>query len=126
MLDYFSHIVFACGVISFSYAAKIFHSNRKSSQLDVLFCLLALSSGLWGVGFGAISIQQSIQVAYVCRTIGLLGTFMYLYFALKMVIKIAPIKEKSAKFFEKFSIKFNFIENLSKINTDLFDELLIN
>lgn len=104
MLDYFSHIVFACGVISFSYAAKIFHSNRKSSQLDVLFCLLALSSGLWGVGFGAISIQQSIQVAYVCRTIGLLGTFMYLYFALKMVIKIAPIKEKSAKFFEKFSM----------------------
>ena len=54
---------------------------KNSDSLDrnaFIFILLAISSVWWTICFGAIVVCEDFEIAYILRTVGMIGTFAYL------------------------------------------------
>lgn len=66
--------------------------NRKYFEIK-LFILLCLASAVWSGGYGVLVVQNDVRIAYICRTISMLGTFGYMIIAQMAVGHISGIKK---------------------------------
>ena len=67
--------------ITFMQALEALSHKGASRKISILFALLAISSSMWSVCFGAIPVQTSPEYAYILRCFGMIGTFATLIFA---------------------------------------------
>lgn len=67
--------------ITFMEALEALSHKGASKKISSLFALLAISSSMWSVFFGAIPVQTDPEYAYILRCFGMIGTFATLIFA---------------------------------------------
>ena len=67
--------------ITFIQAIEALSNKGGTRHISILFALLAISSSLWSVCFGAIPVQTDPNYAYLLRCFGMIGTFATLIFA---------------------------------------------
>ncbi|MDD6169199.1 MAG: ATP-binding protein [Lachnospiraceae bacterium] len=94
MKYFFSINLFVYCVIAFYLALQFIWSKEKKyieSKLVAGFCF---SSGIWSLGFGTLLLQTDPDKAYLCRSFGMIGVFLYLIIAQILVCYISGIKKK--------------------------------
>ena len=84
-------ILYTCSVLSFYFALRILCSQSKKDIAYRLLAGMSVGSGIWSVGFGAMLLQPSPDMAYYCRAFGLYGTFIYLIMVQFLVCYISKI-----------------------------------
>ena len=67
--------------ITFIQALEALSKKGGTRHISIIFALLAISSSLWSVCFGAIPVQTDPNYAYILRCFGMIGTFATLIFA---------------------------------------------
>lgn len=97
-------ILYTCCILAFHFAVTIISSPSRKDFAHLLLAYLCVGSGIWSVGFAAMSLQSSPEAAYYCRAVGLIGTFMYLISAQFLVCSISQIRKKYAILLNGFSL----------------------
>ena len=90
-----SYTIFGFAVCAIGLGYNYFIKN-PSNPKNKKFLLFCLSSALWSLGFGFLIIQSTVNKAWLCRSIGMMGVFPYIYFGLSLLSYLAEssIKEK--------------------------------
>lgn len=90
----FSGIILIGGVLAWYFAARILWSRERKYTENKMLSLLCFASGIWSIGFGPLSLQTNPDHAYLCRSYGMFGTFLYLIMAQVLVCYISGIKKR--------------------------------
>lgn len=86
MLKYVIFIyLFVCGVLAGYHALNLCNPKKFNHIENRYMAGFSLGSAIWSLGFCSLWIQTNPEYAYLCRTIGLIGTFIFLIFALANV-----------------------------------------
>lgn len=94
-MKYFIEVIFIVDtVLAFYYVVNYHIAKKIQSREEKLFVRSSFASGIWSIGFGLLPIQTDSQMAYYCRSFGMLGVFMYLIFALLLVCYISNLGRK--------------------------------
>lgn len=102
-----SYTIFGFAVCAIGLGYNYFIKN-PSNPKNKRFLLFCLSSALWSLGFGFLIIQTTTDKAWLCRSIGMIGVFPYIYFGLSLLGYLADSSEKEKKLL-KYSGLFGFI-----------------
>ena len=85
ILSYFILILSSFTILlGFSYLKD---SPKDKKRWSYFFT--ALSSTIWGIGFGLLLVQKNDNGALICRAIGMIGVFMYAIFGAKIITIVA-------------------------------------
>ena len=105
MLKYIVFIyLFVTGVIAGYHALRLCNPQKFKYIENRYMAGFSLGSAIWSLGFCSLWIQTKPEYAYWCRTIGLIGTFIYLIFALINVAHYSEIRKRSKKLLYLFSL----------------------
>ena len=85
MGTFLSYTIFGFAVCAIGLGYNYFIKN-PSNPKNKRFLLFCLSSALWSLGFGFLIIQTTTDKAWLCRSIGMIGVFPYIYFGLSRLI----------------------------------------
>ncbi len=84
-------ILTAFATITAVLAHKVSKNGGMKQKLSRMYIVLAISSTIWSVCFGAILVQDDTEVAYLLRCIGMIGTFSYLISAAFLIAEWSGI-----------------------------------
>ncbi len=104
MSYYISCILFAGGIYALYTAAKIFFSKERRYMENKLFATQCIGSGIWSLGFAELYLQTDPDIAYYCRSIGLIGTFIYLIISQVLVCHISNIPKRFKYLLRGFAV----------------------
>lgn len=107
MSMFLSYTIFGFAVCSIFLGYNYYSKNPKN-QKNKRFFLFCLSSALWSLGFGFLIIQDSTNNAWLCRSLGMVGVFPYIYFGLTLLGYLADSTEKEKKLL-KYTGLFGFL-----------------
>lgn len=98
MLKYILFVyLFVCGVIA-GYHALQLCTPQKFKQIEYRYMAgFSFGSAIWSLGFCSLWIQTKPEYAYWCRTIGLVGTFIFLIYALRNVAYYSGVSQRWQK-----------------------------
>lgn len=91
-----SYTIFGFAVCAIGLGYNYFIKN-PSNPKNKKFFLFCLSSALWSLGCSFLIIQKAIDKAWLCRSIGMLGVFPYIYFGISLLGYLADSSEKEKK-----------------------------
>lgn len=91
-----SYTIFGFAVCAIGLGYNYFIKN-PSNPKNKRFLLFCLSSALWSLGFGFLIIQTTTDKAWLCRSIGMIGVFPYIYFGLSLLSYLAESSGKEKK-----------------------------
>lgn len=94
MKYFFSVSLFVFGVLAGYFAFRILVSRERKYMEYRMLALLCVASGIWSLGFGPLLLQTDPDKAYLCRSFGMIGTFLYLIMAQVLVCYISDIRKK--------------------------------
>lgn len=103
MKYFFSMNLFVYCVIAFYLTLQFFWSKEKKYIENRLVAVFGLASGIWSLGFGALLVQTDPYKAYLCRSFGMIGTFLYLIMAQILVCYISGMKKTVCYFMDAIS-----------------------
>jgi len=91
--------VFFCinATLSGNFFIRFLIEKKPKSSLNKHIFILLASSVVWSLGMGLMSIQTSLMKAYVYRTIGILGTFIFMASVQVALCILSEIPKKSQK-----------------------------
>ena len=98
-----TRVLFVGGIYALYAAIKILLSKDWKSSVNKLFALQCVGSGIWSLGFGELFAQTDPEAAYYCRSIGLAGTFIYLFSSLILVCYLSEVPRHTRFFFHGFA-----------------------
>lgn len=87
----FSLTLFTFAVLGFYFSLQYIWVKEKNYVENRLLSLFCFASGLWSFGFGLQIMQTDTDMAYYCRVIGMIGTFLYLITAQVLVCQVSEI-----------------------------------
>ena len=96
MGTFLSYTIFGFAVCAIGLGYNYFIKN-PSNPKNKRFLLFCLSSALWSLGFGFLIIQTTTDKAWLCRSIGMIGVFPYIYFGLSLLSYLAESSGKEKK-----------------------------
>lgn len=96
MSTFLSYTIFGFAVCSIFLGYNYYNKNPKN-QKNRRYLLFCISSALWSIGFGFLIIQQSTDKAWLCRSLGMIGVFPYIYFGLTLLGYLADSTNKEKK-----------------------------
>lgn len=99
-----SYLMFGFAVVTIVLAINILRSAGSNYKDNFLFVGLALSSSIWSVGFGFIPVQESEEIAYILRCIGMAGMFSYLVFVTFFLSSMSGVDNVIARVVKFFSL----------------------
>lgn len=97
-------ILYTCCILAFYFALHIICSHSRRDYSHRLLAYMCIGSGVWSLGFAAMSLQNSPEIAYYCRAFGLIGTFLYLISVQFLICYISQIRKSLAVLFNGFSL----------------------
>lgn len=109
----FSVSMFVNCVLALDFAVRFGWSNERKYIENRLVAFFCLGSALWSGSFAALFLQTSTDAAYICRSIGMIGTFLYLIVAQVLVCHISGIERGWRRFFNGISYLGIFVYFLS-------------
>ena len=101
-----SYIIFAFAVCSLFLGYNYYNKNPKN-QKNRRYLLFCISSAIWSFGFGFLIIQETSDKAWLCRSLGMIGVFPYIYFGLTLLGYLADSTNKEKKLL-KYTGLFGF------------------
>ena len=104
MKYFFSYYLLASFVLATFLAFWTFVYREREYLINRLVILCCAGSAIWSLGFGAMMIQTDTQMAYYCRSLGMIGVFVYLIAAQILVCRISGIGNGPRRLFEGFSL----------------------
>lgn len=105
MLKYIIFIyLFVCGVIAGYHALRLCAPKKFKHIENRYLAGFSLGSSIWSLGFSSLWIQTNPEYAYWCRTIGLIGTFIFLIFAMVNVVHYSGVNRRIKLFLNIFSL----------------------
>lgn len=99
----FSVIMFINCVLAFDFAIRFGWISEKKYIENRLVAVFCCASALWSGSFAALFLQTDTEMAYICRSIGMIGTFLYLIVAQMIVCNISGIKKRWRYLFDGIS-----------------------
>lgn len=99
----FTISLFTFAVLGFYFALQYIWVKEKEYVENRLLALLCFASGLWSLGFGTQIMQTDTDAAYMCRVVGMVGTFMYLITAQVLVGYVSEIPKFWRSVFDNIS-----------------------
>lgn len=101
-----SYIIFSFAVCSLFLGYNYYNKNPKNpkNRRYLLFCI---SSAIWSFGFGFLIIQETSDKAWLCRSLGMIGVFPYIYFGLTLLGYLTDSTNKEKKLL-KYTGLFGF------------------
>ena len=106
MSSILSYMIFGFAVCSIFLGYNYYSKNPKN-QKNKRFLLFCISSAIWSLGFGFLIIQQTPDKAWLCRSLGMIGVFPYIYFGLTLLGYLAESDSKEKKWL-KYTGLFGF------------------
>ncbi len=106
MSSFLSYMIFGFAVCSIFLGYSYYNKNRKN-QKNKRYLLFCLSSAIWSLGFGFLIIQESTDKAWLCRSLGMIGVFPYIYFGLTLLGYLADSSNTEKKLL-KYTGLFGF------------------
>lgn len=100
---FFVTCLFVFAVLGFYFSLQYIWIEEKKYAENRMLALLCFASGLWSAGFGFQMLQRDVDVAYLCRVVGMIGTMLYLMVAQVLVCYVSEIPEKWSKWFNGFA-----------------------
>lgn len=97
-------ILYTYCIFAFYFAVTILCSPARRDYPHRLLVYMCIGSGIWSLGFAAMSLQSSPEYAYYCRAVGLIGTFLYLISAAFLVSSLSLTRKRYAYIFNGFSL----------------------
>lgn len=88
----FSAWMFINCILALDFAARFAWSSERKYRENRLMAAFCFASALWSGSFAALFLQTDTDIAYLCRSIGMVGTFLYLITAQVLVCRISGIK----------------------------------
>lgn len=105
MLKYIIFIyLFVCGVLAGYHALQLCLPRKFRIVENRYMAGFSLGSAIWSLGFCSLWIQTKPEYAYWCRTLGLIGTFIFLIFALINVAHYSGISHRLKRILSIFSL----------------------
>lgn len=98
-----SFILYASGVLALYFAFRTLYSEERKYTENKLIALHCIGSGIWSFGFGGLFAQTDPEIAYYCRSLGMIGTFLYLIVSQMLVCYISGIPKKLKLFLNGFA-----------------------
>lgn len=96
-------IIEALAVLTAMTIKGVIKNSDLSDKNSFLFIMLAISSIWWSICFGLILVCDSFKIAYILRTVGMIGTFAYLISGTILVAYWCGIKKRPLLMIEIFS-----------------------
>lgn len=90
-------ILLTDSILAFQYALRIFKNRGMKNPAQNMFSFVAISSGIWSLGFGLMYLQSTSTMAYLWRSAGMFGVFQYLIVAQILICHLSEIDKKIAK-----------------------------
>lgn len=97
-------ILLTDSILAFQYGVRILKNKRMKSSAQNMFNFVAISSGIWSMGFGLMYLQNTASMAYLWRSVGMFGVFQYLIVAVILICYLSEIDNKIAKGIKIFAI----------------------
>ena len=88
----FSAWMFINCILALDFVARFAWSSERKYRENRLMAAFCFASALWSGSFAALFLQTDTDIAYLCRSIGMVGTFLYLITAQVLVCRISGIK----------------------------------
>lgn len=95
----FEHILFLFAIITMVFAVQSLRKDKRKLPENRLFFAFCVSSSIWSFFFGLLMIQSRPEAAYLCRTIGMIGTFSYMIMANLLIVRWSRVRKTLRKFF---------------------------
>lgn len=90
----FATIMLANGTIAAYLALQGLFVLEQKYIVNRVLTVFTVGSAIWSFGFGALFLQSDVNIAYYCRSIGMIGVFVYLISAQLLVGYISEINQK--------------------------------
>lgn len=91
-------VIFICFIINATlvstFAVRFGTDKKPKMNTNALVMCVYISSIIWSIGMGLMSIQGTEKGAYICRIIGIFGTFMFMMTVQKILCDISEIEKK--------------------------------
>ena len=94
MKYFFSYTLFMNGVLACYFALRLCFIKEKQRFENRVLTIFALASAIWDFGFSGLYLQTSPDAAYIYRSVGMFGVFLYLICGQILVCHIACIPKK--------------------------------
>ena len=99
MKNFFSAILIIDGIIAFYLFLSPIWQRKKLNAANKALHIYALASSIWSLGFGLLFQQTEIDNAYWCRSIAILGTYLYMLSVQYLICLFAQISNKTRNIF---------------------------
>lgn len=99
MKNFFSAILIIDGIIAFYLFLSPIWQRKKLNAANKALHIYALASSIWSLGFGLLFQQTEIDNAYWCRSIAILGTYLYMLSVQYLLCLFAQISNKTRNIF---------------------------
>lgn len=98
MASNFQFFIFICfginAVMAVNFTFRFALEKKPKNPLNTLILWVTISSAIWSIGMGMMSIQTNLLYAYIWRIIGILGTFIFMMSVQKTICYISDIDKK--------------------------------
>lgn len=98
-----SGVILINAVLSAYWAVESLLKKERSRNIKIGVFIMGLFCTIWSVGFGMLYLMHTVQAAYICRCIGMVGVFGYLIIAVRLVGGLTKAPGKLVKTFEWIS-----------------------
>lgn len=87
-----SYFLFTCFILAGYAAIRILCSNERKYTEKRMLAVFCFSSAIWSFGFSRLILQTEPDIAYLCRSFGMIGVILYLIMAQVLVCYVSGIR----------------------------------
>lgn len=105
-------ILIACAGAAVYLAINCFKPEYRSFSGNIILGVICIMSALWGFGFGLVFVQSNPHVAYIGRTVGMIGVIGFIIFIQLLIGYVGDVPEwmrKVALFFSFLGVPIYFL-----------------
>lgn len=99
----FAISLYTFAVLAFYFGIQYIWVKEKEYLENRLLALLCFASWLWSMGFGVQILTTDTDAAYLCRVVGMIGTFMYLIVAQVLLCHVSEMPRSWCNVFNGIS-----------------------
>lgn len=103
LAQWFGIILIGFGAAAIYMAVSSLRVRYRIYKGNFLLGMLCVSSAIWSIGFGFVFVQQSTEIAYYGRVIGMIGVFLMLIHAQLIINELSDIPVMFKKYCAGFS-----------------------
>lgn len=104
MSQLLENLLFGFGVIDLVFAVSILHKEQSKEKDNRWFSAYAFCLSIWSISFGYLSSAETVETAYIFRSIGMFGMFGSMICVTALFTALAHLPKKTRSAFLAISI----------------------